>query len=66
VRAIARFAGFQPYLRRKVTLSIGLTQVDPAGGAALADADELADLALYRAKHMGSNTISRRWCMLRP
>jgi diguanylate cyclase (GGDEF)-like protein/PAS domain S-box-containing protein len=43
----------------RITLSVGLVQVDPATGTALADAYELADRALYRAKHKGRNTVSR-------
>lgn len=43
----------------KVTLSIGLAFIDPAAEEALTDAYERADLALYRAKHKGRNTISR-------
>lgn len=42
----------------RVTLSAGLAQIDPAGGMALADAYELADQALYRAKHKGRNRVS--------
>jgi diguanylate cyclase (GGDEF)-like protein/PAS domain S-box-containing protein len=42
----------------KVTLSAGLVQIDPACGTALAEAYELADRALYRAKHKGRNLVS--------
>ncbi|HEY0065596.1 MAG TPA: GGDEF domain-containing protein [Telluria sp.] len=49
-------AGNAPHAR--VTLSIGLAVLDPAREMSLAGAYELADGALYRAKHQGRNTIS--------
>jgi diguanylate cyclase (GGDEF)-like protein/PAS domain S-box-containing protein len=43
----------------KVTLSAGLTFIVPGKEMSLAEAYELADQALYRAKHSGRNTVSR-------
>ena len=43
----------------KVTLSAGLTFIHPGKEMSLADAYELADQALYRAKHKGRNAVSR-------
>jgi len=42
-----------------VTLSLGLAFLPPDTEIALADAYEMADQALYRAKHLGRNSVSR-------
>jgi diguanylate cyclase (GGDEF)-like protein/PAS domain S-box-containing protein len=42
----------------RVTLSAGLAQIDPTSGMTLPEAYELADQALYRAKHKGRNMVS--------
>ncbi len=47
----------QPY--GKVTLSAGVTFIHPGKELTLAQAYELADQALYRAKHSGRNAVSR-------
>ncbi len=49
--------GNKPY--GKVTLSAGLTFIHPGREMPLAEAYELADQALYRAKHSGRNAVSR-------
>ena len=43
----------------KVTLSAGVTFIHPGKELTLAQAYELADQALYRAKHSGRNAVSR-------
>ena len=48
--------GNPPYDR--VTLSLGLARIDPASGMGLPEAYELADRALYRAKHGGRNRVA--------
>jgi diguanylate cyclase (GGDEF)-like protein len=55
-RAIAH-AGNAPH--GGATLSAGLAFFAPGFDTALAQAYEQADLALYRAKHLGRNTVSR-------
>jgi diguanylate cyclase (GGDEF)-like protein/PAS domain S-box-containing protein len=42
----------------RITLSLGMARIDPASGMDLAEAYELADRALYRAKHSGRNTVA--------
>ena len=43
----------------KVTLSAGVSFIHPGKELTLAQAYELASLALYRAKHSGRNAVSR-------